>query len=91
MTKYEKEEFRRWNIAISQNEIEADEIFMEIMNKYLSINKFASCNPERFIFQIANTTTVPPEERMNDILLCIKRIETKARGEALSDILHIYR
>ena len=90
MTKREKEEFRKWNIAITQNEMEMDNIFIEVMNKYLSINKFASCNPESFIFQIANTTTVAPEERMNDILLCIKRIEAKAKGEALSDILHIY-
>ena len=50
MTKYENEEFRRWNIEISQNEIKADEIAREIRNKYLFINKFASCNPERFIF-----------------------------------------
>ncbi len=90
MTKYENEEFRKWNIEISQNEIKADEIAREIRNKYLFINKFASCNPERFIFQIANTTTVPSEERMNDIRLYIKWIEAKAKSEALSDILYIY-
>lgn len=90
MTKYEKEEFRKWNIEISKNEIKADEIAREIFNKYLSINKSASCNPESFIFQIANTTTVSPEERMKDIRLYIKSIEAQAKGKALSDILHIY-
>lgn len=90
MTKYEKEEFRKWNIKISQNEMKADEIAREIMNKYLSINKSASCNPESFIFQIANTPTVPPEERMNDIRLYIAMLEAQAKGRALSDILHIY-
>lgn len=89
MTKYEKEEFRKWNIEISQNEMKADEIAMEIRNKYLSINKSISCNDERFIFQIANTTTVPPEERMSDIYAYVRMIEARAKGEALSAILHI--
>lgn len=90
MTKYEKEEFRKWEIEIGKNEIKADDIAVEIMNKYLSINKSMSCNPETFIFQIANTTTVSQEERMNDIRLYIKWIEAKAKGEAVSGILHIY-
>ena len=89
MTKYEKEEFRKWNIEISQNEMKTDEIAREIMNKYLSINKSMSCNPESFIFQIANTTTVPQEERMHDIRLYIEMIEARAKGKALSAILHI--
>lgn len=90
MTKYEKEEFRKWNIEIGQNEMKAEEIAREIWSKYLSINKSASCNPERFIFQIANTTTVPAEERMNDIRLYIAMLEAQAKGKAVSDILHIY-
>lgn len=90
MTKYEKEEFRKWNIEISRNEIKADEIAREIFSKYLSINKSSSCNPETFIFQIAHTMTVSPEERINDIRLYIKWIEAAAKGKALSDILHIY-
>lgn len=89
MTKHEKEEFRKWNIEISQNQIKADEVAREIRNKYLSINKHISCNTERFIFQIANTTVVSPEERMNDIRLYVEWAEARAKGEALSDILHI--
>ena len=90
MTKYEKGEFRRWNIQISRNEIKAEEIAKEVWSKYLSINKCASCNPETFIFQIANTTTVSQEERINDIRLYIAMLEAQAKGRALSDILHIY-
>lgn len=89
MTKHEKEEFRKWNIEITRNELKADEIAIEIMNKYMSINKSASCNPETFIFQIANTTTVSQEERINDIRLYIKWIEAAAKGKAVSNILHI--
>ena len=90
MTKYEKEEFRKWEIEIGKNEIKADDIAVEIWNKYSSINKSASCNPETFIFQIANTTTVSQEERINDIRLYIKWIEAQAKGKAVSDIWHIY-
>ena len=90
MTKYEKKEFRKWNIEIGKNEIEADDVAVEIWNKYMSINKSVSCNPETFIFEIANTTTVSPEERIDDIRLYIKWIEAKAKGEAVSGILHIY-
>lgn len=90
MTKYEKEEFRKWNIEITQNEIKAGEIAREIRDKYFSINKSISCNPEKFIFQIANTTTVPPEERYDDIRLYIKWLAAEEKSAALSDILHIY-
>lgn len=91
MTKYEKNEFKKWNIEISKNEMTACEKAREIEQKYLKLNHSRSCNPESFIFEIATTENVTPKERIKDIWIYISYLESCAKGRALSDILHIYR
>lgn len=91
MTKYEKNEFKKWNIEISVNEMNANEKASAIESKYLKLNGSRSCNPETFIFEIATTETVSKEERLSDIRIYISYLESCAKGRALSDILHIYR
>lgn len=91
MTKYEKSEFKKWNIEISKCEMTACEKARLIENKYLKINGSRSCNPERFILEIATTESVSQEERVADIRVYVLYLESCAKGRALSDILHIYR
>lgn len=91
MTKYEKDEFKKWNIEISVNETQASEKARAIEEKYLKLNGSRSCNPERFIFEIATTETISKEERLLDIQRYLSYLESCAKGRALGDILHIYR
>ena len=91
MTKYEKNEFKKWNIEISKNEMTAREKARVIESKYLELNGSRSCNPERFILEIAVTESVEQEEKITDIRTYLSYLESCAKGRALSDILHIYR
>ena len=91
MTKYEKDEFKKRNIEISVNETQASEKARAIEEKYLKLNGSRSCNPERFIFEIATTETISKEERLLDIQRYLSYLESCAKGRALGDILHIYR
>lgn len=91
MTKYEKDEFKKWNIEISVNETQASEKARAIEEKYLKLNGSRSCNPERFIFEIATTESISKEERLLDIQRYLAYLESCAKGRALGDILHIYR
>jgi hypothetical protein len=91
MTKYEKNEFKKWNIEIGKNEMTACEKAREIENKYLNLNGSRSCNPERFILEIATTESVEQDEKLTDIRNYVSYLESCAKGRALGDILHIYR
>ncbi len=91
MTKKEHEEFKKWNIEITRNEFEKDEVARKIESKYLTLNKKRSCNPEWFILEIAKTEGVSDEEKVKDIRDYILHIEASAKARALSDILHIYK
>lgn len=91
MTKYEKEEFKKWNIEISKFETKMRETARIIECKYLELNGSRSCNPETFIFEIANTNKLTQEERLKDMHDYIKYLESCAKGRALGDILHIYK
>ena len=91
MTKYERDEFRSWNIEISKNEKAAYEKARTIEGKYLKLNGSRSCNPERFILEIANTKNVKQYEKLTDIRNYVLYLESCAKARALSDILHIYR
>lgn len=71
--------------------MKANEKARIIENKYLKLNGSITCNPERFIFEIATTETVSKEERFSDIRNYVAYLESCAKGRALSDILHIYR
>lgn len=90
MTKYEKSEFRKWNIEISKNETIAEEKARAVEMKYLNINGSRSCNPERFLYEIATSKSVGFDEKIRDMRIYISYLESCAKGKALSDILHIY-
>ena len=90
MTRYERDEIKKWNIAISKAEAKASEKAREIENKYLGLNGSRSCNPERFIFEIATTAGLAQEEKLTDIRDYVHYLNCCAKGDALSDILHIY-
>lgn len=91
MTKYEKDEFEKWNIEISKNEMAACEKARVIESKYLELNGSRSCNPERFILEIATTKNVEQDEKLTDIRNYVSYLESCAKIRALKDILHIYR
>lgn len=90
MTKYEKSEFRKWNIEIAKNEEIAKEKASAIEAKYLNIHGRRSCNPERFLFEIATSKSVEFDEKIRDMRIYISYLESCAKSKALSDILHIY-
>ncbi len=90
MTKFEKSEFKKWNIEISKNEMAYREKAKLIEKKYLKLNGSRSCNPETFIFEIATTENVLQEEKIKDIRIYIAYLESCAKSQALRDILHIY-
>lgn len=91
MTKYEKDEFRSWNGEISKNEMVACEKARAIEDKYLKLNGSRSCNPERFILEIAAAENVEQDEKLTDIRTYVSYLESCAKVRALHDILHIYR
>ena len=91
MIKYETNEFRKWDIDVNENEMTACEKAREIKNKYLKLNGSRSCDPERFILEIATTVNVGSDKKLTDIRNYISYLESCAKGRALSDILHIYR
>lgn len=90
MTKYEKDEFRSWITENSENKMAACEKARAIEHKYLKLNGLRSCNPDRFIFEIATTKNVEQDERLADIRNYVLYLERCAEARALSDILHIY-
>ncbi len=89
MTKYEKNEFKQWNINISINEEKQNKLADSILLKYLKLNGHYSCNPETFIFEIATTEIFPKEERIKDIRDYIEYLKATAKVSALFEILHI--
>lgn len=90
MTYIEREEFKKWNIAITEGEHLARDKAIAIEDKYFRINESHSRENANLLFEIANTEKVDKEERLRDILDYIKYIEANAKLEALDDILHIY-
>lgn len=91
MTEYEKDEFKKWNAEISKNEMAACVKARAIESKYLNLNGSRSCNPERFILEIATTENVEQDEKLTDIRNYVSYLESYAKVRALDDILHIYR
>lgn len=89
LTGYEKEEFLKWNRNITLEEEQGDKTSAKILEKYLHINNRRSCNPATFIYEIANTSSLPVEERIHDIAVYVSHLEADAKAKALSDILHI--
>lgn len=91
MTTREKNEFKKWNIDITVNEEKQNELANKIEYKYFKLNGSRSCNPETFIFEIATTEAIDKEERIRDIGDYIEYLKARAKGRALSDIIHIYK
>lgn len=85
MTKYEKDEFKKWNIEISVNEMQAREKARAVEEKYMKLNGSRSCNPERFILEIATTENVEQDEKLTDIRNYVSYLESCAKGRALGD------
>lgn len=91
MTNKEMNEFKKWNVEITKNNEAAREVAREIEEKYFRINGTRSCNPETFVFEIANTQSVAQEERIHDMRNYIDSLKKGAQLDALFGILHIYR
>lgn len=88
MTKTEKEAFVQWNKSITAEHDKTMMAAEEIESKYMRINGTRSCNPETFILEIATTTEVDEEERIQDIRIIIDYMKGRAKWDALIDILH---
>lgn len=91
MTNYERTEFKKWNIDITENEDKQCEVGYAIEEKYFRLNGSRSCNPETFIYEIATAEGVSREEKIQDIGKYVKCMEAMAKVDALLAILHIYR
>lgn len=89
MTKQEELRFSQWNREITTGANAQQEVGRAIEAKYLKLNGSRSCNPETFVFKIANTASVSRDERIRDIrdYLAVKAAEAKL--DALLDILSV--